>query len=37
MKKYIVELAGGEREELLELTRKGECKARRVILTAGVY
>ncbi len=30
MKKYIVELTDGEREELLGLTRKGECKARKL-------
>lgn len=30
MKKYIVELRNEEREELLGLTRKGECKARRL-------
>ena len=30
MKKYIVELTEEEREKLLELTRKGECKARKL-------
>ncbi len=30
MKKYIVELTDEEREELLVLTRKGECKARKL-------
>ncbi len=30
MKKYIVELTDEERGELLVLTRKGECKARKL-------
>lgn len=30
MKKYIVKLTDEERAELLELTRKGECKARKL-------
>ena len=30
MKKYIVELTQEERSRLLELTRKGECRARRL-------
>ncbi len=29
MKKYVVELTEEERRQLLELTRKGECRARR--------
>jgi transposase len=30
VKKYVVELTSEERAQLLELTRKGECKARKI-------
>jgi hypothetical protein len=30
VKKYVVELRSEERAELLELPRKGECKARKL-------